>query len=122
MAVWVPVSKALRRFGPLVGPWLLRKARDEAQPYWQAYQQARRVDGYLGAWQDERGKHWVVLGDDGRTFVGAYPTMSRQQRDLATGALDPDALQHHEETVLHRLATAPAKARETLAERRDRDR
>lgn len=119
MAVWVPVAKALRRYGPVVGPIVVNKLRREAQPYWQAYQHARRVDGSIGAWEDEDGKHWVVLDAARRDVVGSFPPMSRSQRKLALEHLDPAQLQHHTDTTLAKLGRAPAKARDALPSRRD---
>jgi hypothetical protein len=117
VAVWIPVTKALRRYGPIVGPIVANKVRNEAQPYWQAYQHARRVGGYLGAWEDQDGKHWVVVDAAQREVVGAFPPMSRQQAELALEHLDPAQLQHHDDTVLAKLGRAPAKAREALPSR-----
>jgi hypothetical protein len=119
MVAWVPVAKALRRYGPVVGPFVLEKLRREAQPYWRSYQQARRIDGWIGAWEDEEGKHWVVLDADRREVVGAFPPMSRSQRELALEHLDVAHLQHHADTVLAKLGQAPAKARDALPIRRD---
>jgi hypothetical protein len=118
VAVWIPVAKALRRYGPVVGPIVVQKVRREAQPYWQAYQQAKRVDGYIGAWEDQDGKHWVVLDAQRREVVGSFPLMDGRQRALALEHLDETALQHHTDTVLHKLGQAPAKARDALPSRR----
>jgi hypothetical protein len=119
VAVWIPVAKAVKRFGPIVGPMVLDKLRRDAKPYWDAYQQARRIDGYLGAWQDDDGKHWVVLDAQRSTITSSFPPMSRQQRRLALDALDPEQLQYHRDTTLARLEEAPAKLREALPSRRD---
>jgi hypothetical protein len=121
VATWIPVVKALRRYGPVVGPIVLERFRREAQPYWQAYQQARRIDGYLGAWGDEDGKHWLVLDTDRRRIVAAFPPMSGKQRDLALEHLDPGHLQHHTETVIAKLGQAPERARDVLPKRRTQD-
>ncbi len=121
MAVWIPVAKAVKRFGPIVGPMVLDKLRRDAKPYWDAYQQARRIDGYLGAWQDDDGKHWVVLDAERSEITSSFPPMSRKQRALALDALDPDKLQHHRDTPLARLEDAPAKFRDALPSRRDED-
>jgi hypothetical protein len=119
VAVWIPVAKALRRYGPVIGPIVVEKVRREAQPYWQAYQHARRIDGYLGAWEDADGKHWVVLDAGRREVVGSFPVMDARQRKLALDHLHPEHLQHHSETVIAKLGQAPAKAREALPSRRD---
>jgi hypothetical protein len=121
VVAWVPVVKALRRYGPVVGPIVVEKFRREAQPYWQAYQQARRIDGYVGAWGDEDGKHWVVLDADRRRIVAAFPPMTEPQRGLALEHLDPAHLQHHAETVIAKLGQAPERARDVLPTRRARD-
>jgi hypothetical protein len=122
VAVWIPVAKAVKRFGPIVGPMMLDKLRRDAKPYWDAYQQARRIDGYLGAWQDDDGKHWVVLDARRSEITSSFPPMSRQQQRVALGALDPEQLQHHRDTALARLEEAPAKLRDAFPSRRDEDR
>jgi hypothetical protein len=114
VAVWVPVAKALRRYGPMVGPIVADRVRRDVQPYWAAYQQARRIDGYLGAWEDSDGKHWVVLDADRSAIAGSFPPMRRDQQQLALDHLDTSGLQHHSETVVAKLGRAPARARDAV--------
>jgi hypothetical protein len=122
VAVWIPVAKALKRFGPVVGPMVLDKFRRDAKPYWDAYQQARRIDGYIGAWQDDDGKHWVVLDAQRSAITSSFPPLNRKQQRVALESLDPAQLQYHRDTALARLEDAPAKLRDALPSRRDEDR
>jgi hypothetical protein len=112
VAVWIPIAKALRRYGPVVGPFLLERARRDVQPYWQAYQQARTIDGHLGVWQDDEGKHWVVLNADRTTITGSFPPMSTKQRTLALEHVDRDSLAHHSDTVFARIERTTDRLRD----------
>jgi hypothetical protein len=120
VAVWIPIARAVRRYGPLVGPFVFERFRRDAQPYWQAYQQARRIDGHLGVWMDDEGKHWVVLTTSRSEVAGSFPPMSPQQRRLAVDNLDHDQLQHHTETVWSKLEHAPAKLKGVIPTRQGR--
>lgn len=118
MAVWIPAKKALRRYGPIVGPFLLKKAQRELKPYWEAYQRAKRIDGFVGAFEDDDGKHWAVFGPDRQELVAVFPPLSSTRRSRAEASVDPSVLTHHGDTVLRKLEAAPGRIRDALPDRK----
>jgi hypothetical protein len=120
--VWLVLRPALMRFAAIAGPvaakWLITSGLPSIKQYNAATTQARAVGGYVGAWVDDDGKHWVVLDADRSTIVGTYPRMSRGATEQALRHLDEDQLVHHEDVLLRRLSdtfrTLPSALRDRL--------
>jgi hypothetical protein len=120
--MWVVLRPALTRFAAIAVPvatkWVVTNGLPSLKQYNAATTQARAVGGYIGAWIDDDGKHWVVLDAGRSTIVGTYPRMSRAATEQALRHLDEDQLVHHEDVLLHKLAdtvrTLPSALRDRL--------
>lgn len=120
--MWFVLRPALRKLAAVAGPvaakWLVTNGLPSVKQYRDATTQAQAVNGYVGAWVDDDGKHWVVLDASRSNIVGTYPKMSRSAADEALRHLDEDQLVHHEDVLLRRLTSTvrdlPATLRDKL--------
>ncbi|MEX1162555.1 MAG: hypothetical protein WEB03_03145 [Nitriliruptor sp.] len=100
--------------GPVLAKWLLTNGLPSLKHYNAAATQARAVGGYVGAWVDDDGKHWVVLNASRTDIVGTFPPMSSGATERALQHLDEDQLVHHEDVLLRRISTRARAARDTV--------
>jgi hypothetical protein len=120
--MWIVLRPALRKFAAVAAPvaakWLVTSGLPSLKQYRDATTQAQAVGGYVGAWVDDDGRHWVVLDASRSNVVGTYPKMSRSATDRALHHLDEEQLVHHEDVLLARLASTvrdlPATLRDKL--------
>jgi hypothetical protein len=105
--MWLLLRPALAKFAaiavPVASKWLLTRGLPSVKRYNDATTQARAVGGYVGAWIDDDGRHWVVLDASRSSIVGTYPRMSRSATEKALQHLDEDQLVHHDDVLLHRV-------------------